>query len=165
MTNQNLKFLVLYFILLTTGACSQSVKQENNQIPDIEKGDSQIDKKASISSDSIEEFKIIDVSKLNAELSQKTTIISPKDIMKMYYPYVPGREGNQEIIISDKTLSSGNVEVTLIHDNMLDDSMKGAKYIMELKKLDDNWTVLSLKKNWKCWADRGHTNWGIKLCI
>lgn len=102
--------------MVILSACKPKDNKSNNQISDIEKVDSLIEKTVPISSDLIEEFKNIDISKLNAELFQKTVIMSPKDIMKMYYPYEVGQEGKEEIIIVDKILSNGNVKVTLIHD-------------------------------------------------
>ncbi|GEM_PF-2140582 len=111
-----------------------------------------------------EEFEEINVSDFNIKLSQNTAELSPEDIMKLYYPLkVETDEGNEKIIISKRTLNNGNIEVKLIHDNLLDDSVKGIKIIMELSKSNNRWFVVSLKNNWKCW--RGHSNWGIEDCL
>lgn len=139
-------------------------KTSTNQKSEIKVTDSVIDKSDPISTKSIEEFENIDVTEFNINLAQKAIKMSPIDIMKMYYPHKAGQEGKEEITISKKILDNGNIEVTLIHDYQLDDAVKGEKYIMELNKQVDNWTVLVLKKNWKCYPTRGHTDWSIKLC-
>ena len=73
-------------------------------------------------------------------------------------------EGKEEITITTKNISSNRVEVTLIHDNLLDDSMRGKKFVMVLNKKGRKWMVSSIKKNWRCWINRGHENWGIENC-
>ena len=115
--------------------------------------------------DENEEFKEINSDDLNQLLTEKGEDLSAKEVMKLFYPNkVETEEGNEKIELSEKLSDNGNVVVILIHDNLLDDSVKGEKYIMELTRNDNRWTVLSLKKNWKCWEDRGHTDWGIELC-
>ncbi|WP_340062980.1 hypothetical protein [Ascidiimonas aurantiaca] len=112
-----------------------------------------------------EEFKEISSDDFNQLLIEKGAHLSAKDVMKLFYPNkVETGEGNEKIEILEKTSDNGNVVVTLIHDNLLDDSVRGEKYIMELTRSNDQWTVLSIKKNWKCWEGRGHTDWGIELC-
>ena len=115
--------------------------------------------------DKNEDFKEINSDDLNQLLTQKGGVLSAKEVMKLFYPKkVETGEGNEKIELSEKVLDNGNVVVTLIHDNLLDDAVKGEKYILELTKSNATWTVLSLKKNWKCWEDRGNIDWGIELC-
>ena len=103
--------------------------------------------------------------KLSEVLNSQNSDLSALEIMRLYYPIsVESGEGNEIIQTTETTLENGNIVVTLIHDNLLDDSVKGVKYLLELKKVTDKWTVISLKKNWKCWNDRGHTDWGIEFC-
>lgn len=112
-----------------------------------------------------EKFKEVNTDKFNQLLAQKEENFSAKDIMKLFYPKtIKTGEGNEEIEISEKTSDNGNTVVTLIHDNLRDDSVKGEKYIMALKKSNEKWIVVSIKKNWKCRDGRGHTNWGVDLC-
>ena len=112
-----------------------------------------------------EKFKPINFDKLNQTISQSSKVLTPKDIMKIFYPKEVGRsEGNQTITMNETELRNGNLEVELIHDNQLDDSVRGSKYVMELTKKDGKWIVISLKRNWRCWTGRGHSNWGIKFC-
>ncbi len=115
----------------------------------------------------IEAFEIINTDELNRVLLEETKDLSAREVMELYYPReLETGEGNEneKITVSEKTLKNGNTEITLIHDNRLDDSVKGEKYIMELKGTDGEWEVVSLKKNWKCWDGRGHVDWGTELC-
>ena len=113
-----------------------------------------------------EEFIRIDATELNFQLTQITTSMSAKEVMKLYYAQeVESKEGNEKITIQEKTLETGNTLVTLIHDNFMDDSLKGEKHVMELQKENNKWRIVSLKKNWKCWEGRGHTDWGIENCF
>ena len=110
-------------------------------------------------------FELINTNELNKMLSRENKDLSAEDVMKIYYPAkVETGEGNEKIEISEEIATNGNTIVTLIHDNLLDDSVKGEKYLMELKKTEDKWVVISLIKNWKCRNGRGHTDWGIELC-
>ncbi|CAM2933926.1 lipocalin family protein [Flavobacterium frigoris] len=115
--------------------------------------------------DDNEKFVMIDTEEVNEMVTKEKQNLSAQDVMKLYYPLqAEGVEGNEKIEIAEKISDNGNAVVTLIHDNLLDDSVKGEKHIMELKRAKDRWTVVSIKKNWKCRKDRGHTDWGIKMC-
>jgi len=108
-------------------------------------------------------YEVIDVKAFNQKIAPVDG--TAKDIMRMYYPAkVDGEEGNQIITVKERNLENGEVEVQLIHDNMLDDSVRGQKYLMVLKKEGNRWQVLSLKKNWRCWKGRGHEDWEIEPC-
>ena len=113
-----------------------------------------------------EEFEIINTDKLTRTLTETNKNLSALEVMKLYYPVqVEKGEGNELIEISEIVAENGNTIVTLIHDNLLDDSVKAKKYLMELKKTKNQWVIISLKKNWKCREGRGHTEWGIEYCL
>ncbi len=72
--------------------------------------------------DENEEFKEISSDDLNQLLSEKGGDLSAKEVMKLFYPNkVETGEGNEKIELSKKVSNNGNVVVTLIHDNLLDD--------------------------------------------
>lgn len=155
-----MKYLSLLFIPILIYSCNQQAKQ-----PMLESSKQSADSEVQIT-EVAEEFKEIDVSELNYHLTKLEVAMSAIDVMKLYYPLeIETQEGNEEIIIQDQILENGHTLVTLIHDNFLDDSLKGEKYLMELQKSNTKWTVISLKKNWKCWEGRGHTDWGIEFCL
>ncbi len=113
-------------------------------------------------------YKTIDVSKFKKKLSQQTEALTAKEVMRLYYPIriEENSEGNATIEVTERKLNNGNTEVTLVHDNMLDDSIKSEKCLMELKKSQNKsqWEVVSLKKSWKCNQGRGQQDWAAKYC-
>lgn len=112
-----------------------------------------------------EEFKDIDFSELNMELQNTSELLSPKEIMRKFYPTrVESGEGNESIDMRETQLNNEITEVELIHDNLMDDSVKGKKFVMGLRGKNGKWQIVSLKNNWKCWPGRGSENWGTELC-
>jgi len=155
-----MKHLIFLLIPILVNTCNHSAKQT-----ELESNKSLVESEVS-SATSTEAFIEIAVKEFNQDLAQIEVVMSATDVMKLYYPLeVESQEGNEKITIQDEVLENGHTLVTLIHDNFLDDSLKGEKYVMELQEEYGRWTVISLKKNWKCWAGRGHTDWGIELCL
>lgn len=112
-----------------------------------------------------EEFVSINTDELNLLLHDQKNL-NPVDVMNLHYPTeLEYSEGNERIDITEKALNQDHILITLIHDNMLDDALKAEKHIMEVRKSDGQWSIISLRKNWKCRAGRGHTNWGIEYCL
>ncbi len=154
-----MKIIIIILLTMTLISCNRKTDEKNKEITvSEEKQNSQINS-------AYEKFEMLKADELNEMLAKENENLTVKDVMKLYYPKKaePG-EGNEKIEISEHILDNGNTVVILIHDNLLDDSVKGEKHLMELKKTNDKWKVVSIKKNWKCWNDRGHTNWGIELC-
>lgn len=149
-------YLVLLMVFLIS--CDQSSRKEmSNTEKQVSSNESD--------TNNIEKFQEINFNYLNKILSQKTEKLSVRQIMNIYYPInINNEEGNQIITIQERNLDNGTIEVELIHDNQLDDSIKAVKHLMILNNEGGNWEVISLKKNWKCWDGRGHTNWNIELC-
>ena len=114
-----------------------------------------------------EEFQDLSIGFFNRHLSTLTDEISAKEVMRLFKPKEESEnnEGNEIETIVAETSKNGNTLVTLIQDNLMDDSLKGEKYIMELERMDGSWNVVYVKKNWKCRDGRGHTDWGIELCL
>lgn len=151
-------FVIFGFILISCNHSTNNKKKETS-VP-LKKRDT-----IATTVSKNEEFKAVNYDELNQLLADKKDRISAKEVMKLFYPKkVETGEGNEKIEITEKTLNNGHVEITLIHDNLLDDAVRGEKYVMELTIHKDKWTVVSLKKNWKCWDNRGHTHWGIAPC-
>lgn len=142
-----MKIVILALLALTLTFCNQKTVKKN-----------QIHTKS-------EKFEMINTDEANRMLDKESENLTVQEVMKLYYPKkIETGEGNEKIEISEHILDNGNTIVILIHDNLLDDSIKGEKYLMELKKTNDKWKIISIKKNWKCWNGRGHTDWGIELC-
>ena len=168
--------ITLLVVLLALFSCKNTNKETTSVSEEVSttevkesSNQSQDNLNAEVIADSIErnqKFKDIDLKDLNAKLSQQKKELTAKEVMQLFYPHKvdENAEGNESISISEPFTQSGLTNITLIHDNLLDDSIKAEKYEMTLKKEGDKWTVLSLKENWACWEGRGHTNWGIQMC-
>jgi len=105
-----------------------------------------------------------DADDLNHEISAHGGAMTPEEIIKMYYPHQVNPEGKEIITIDKEDLEDGNVKVTLIDDNMVDDSQKTSKIEMTMQPVGEAWKVLKIEKQWKCYEGRGHTDWGIQSC-
>ncbi|MCH7974716.1 MAG: hypothetical protein IH949_12690 [Bacteroidetes bacterium] len=150
-----MRFLYFFLIASLLFSCNQESK--------IESPDELISKQ--VGAKNTEEYKELDITEINKKITNSVEKLTPEVIMRMYYPYkVETSEGNEIITMHTTRLNKENVEVILIHDNFLDDSVKGEKYVLYLKNIDSKWIVISLKKNWKCRDGRGHKDWGIGLC-
>ena len=110
-----------------------------------------------------ENFDYINPETFNASIKDKTDIQSAEQLISLYYNY-PEKEGAPHITINIKKITGNTLEITMIHDNQEDDSQRAIKIIMIAQHLNRKWKVLEIKKNWKCWNGRGHTNWGTKYC-
>jgi len=110
-----------------------------------------------------ESFESIDSTKFNKSISGKTDIETAEDLILLYYGFRES-EGEANITIETKELGSGIIQVILEHDKLMDDSLRALKIVMIVKMNGQSWTVLEIKKNWKCWEGRGHTNWGTEYC-
>lgn len=110
-----------------------------------------------------EDFKIIDPSQFNQSIANRTDINSAKQLVKVYYNY-PNKEGEPNLFISEEKLENGNIRVTLIHDAQEDDSQRATKIILTTRFTNNQWYVLDIKRNHKCWDGRGHTDWGTEWC-
>lgn len=155
-----MKYFLCFWILFLMLSCIQNPNKLNSATTE-QSSETQLEI-VKIS----EAFVEIEALELNKVLTKIEKSKSAKEVMEIYHPYkVVANEGNEKITIQEETLENGNTLVTLIHDNLLDDSVKGEKHLMELQEEKGKWTVISIKKNWKCWEGRGHTDWGIEPCL
>lgn len=154
-----MKIIIIILLTMTLISCNRKTDKENIEIQlSEEKQTIQI-----IAAN--EKFEIINADELNKMLVKESENLTAQEVMRLYYPKkVEAGEGNEKIEILENVLDNGNTIVILIHDNLLDDSVKGEKHLIELEKTNDKWKAVSIKKNWKCWNDRGHTDWGTGLC-
>lgn len=162
-----MKIIYLISILFIFNFIIQSCSHSTNKDLKNQKTNDNIENVLFLKKNKNEKFKQLEVSEINSKISQSDSKLSPISIMRMYYPYDLGMEEGskfEKVFIISKFLVNGNIEVTLIHDYLADDSVKGEKFIMELKRKGESWIVVTLKTNWTCYDGRGHTNWGIKNC-
>jgi len=110
-----------------------------------------------------EEFISIDPVDFNNKIKTRTDITTPEELITLFYNY-PSEEGRPNLSISVEDFGNNEYRVTLINDKMYDDSQSGEKVIMEASRKGKIWNVSKIRKNWKCYSERGHTNWGINPC-
>ncbi|RDI16084.1 hypothetical protein [Flavobacterium sp. AG291] len=110
-----------------------------------------------------ESYQEIDPENFNSKIKGLTDIKTPQELIILYNNY-PKNEARPQYEIS--TITKDVIyEITLIHNNIPDDSLLSEKIIMTAKKNKEvSWSVLKILKNWKCHNDRGHTNWGTEIC-
>ncbi len=156
-----MKIIITLLLAIVLLSCNQNLFKTKNTGLSKEKDNIQIN-----TTIKKEKFEKLNSEEINKKLEGKSENLSAQDVMKLYYPnkLEETEEGNEKIEISEKKLENGNSLVTLIHDNFLDDSQGGQKYIMELKNTNDKWKIISIKTNWRCYNGRGHTDWGIEVC-
>jgi hypothetical protein len=111
----------------------------------------------------MEEFEHTDPTRFNESIAASTDISSAGQLIMLYYDYPEG-EGTPDLTITQKELTDNRIEVTLIHDNLPDDSQQAIKIVMTVAQTGEIWTVHEIRKNWKCREGRGHTNWGTAWC-
>lgn len=153
------RYIYLLIGILSLVSCKESVhspsKNSNNQT------------NTGLSRNS-ENFVTIDPSSLNLKLTDATVsneISSAESIMKMYYAKADKSiEGKEKITIKSVKQDEKITVVTLIHDNLLDDSMRSTKIIMMVIHLQNKWRVISIRQNWRCYQERGDTDWTITPC-
>ncbi len=110
-----------------------------------------------------EKFDYVNPTAFNKKISRRTDIKTAEELIKLYYNY-PQNERFPHLTIQSKEIDNGFVEITLIHDDQEDDSMRAIKIIMIAKLKNKKWSVMEIKTNRKCWDGRGHQNWSTEPC-
>lgn len=151
--------IILLFVTVASISCHYKPTAKNDaNLKSQKKTENQLR-----SSDNTDDSKKIMA--LNQIILQNEEDLSPKDIMRLYYSVRHlSEEGNEKIEIIEKAFGTEIFHITLIHDNLLDDSTRGKKYEMILKRSKEKWIIDTVKKSWRCWEGRGHTDWGITHC-
>ncbi len=114
-----------------------------------------------------DEYRIAD----HHEIDHLNNIIKEKNlnsetlIMKEYAPEILNAGDNYLYILSRKKDANSNIiTLSLLEDDIPDDSMKARKVIMTLTKENNEIKVMDIKETYQCWKDRGHREWGPTLC-
>ena len=100
---------------------------------------------------------------INRILQSRKDIKTAREVMLIYYEYKwPGTDN--DFSIDEEKLPRDRTKVTLIRDNIKDDSMKGEKIMMLVKYDGEKWKVITIERNWKCYEGRGYSKWGTEPC-
>lgn len=155
-----MRLIIVFSVSILFLACNQKAGDKSRLISEEEQ---EVQVETTMEN---ERFISVEIDDFNKTLTSIKKDLSAKDVMRLFYPHrVENSQGKEEITIEETTMDNGNSLLVLIHDNLMDDSVKGEKYLMELTRLDSTWKVLSMKKNWKCYEGRGHTNWDTEFCL
>ncbi|MDR2009603.1 MAG: hypothetical protein LBQ22_03895 [Bacteroidales bacterium] len=111
-----------------------------------------------------EPLKTIDATSFNKEISNRTDIKTPDELIRLYHIENENSEGTRKFSIETEVIEENYYKITLIHEGVPDDSVSAVKIIMKAKRNGCKWTVTEIKKTWKCWKERGHADWGIEPC-
>jgi len=55
--------------------------------------------------------------------------------------------------------------VTVLRDGLEDDSIRAERWVLELERDDDRWTLLSARWEQRCHVGRGHQTFSAELCL
>ena len=119
---------------------------------------------------SSEGFYELDKGKIK-ELNQKIisdSLTNIQDFINQYQGYETSTEGNGSVqMFIDRRIDNDKIEVISITTGQLDDSVEGKKVIYNFQLLEDSPfpKLLSIKENYRCYTDRGHTEWGPDFCL
>lgn len=112
-----------------------------------------------------EDFVTVDATSLNTSLAEAINIESAEDIIKMYYgKTVDYAEESENITIKSAKQDEKITVVTLIHNNLFDESIRTMKIVMMVIHIQNTWRVINIRQNWRCYANRGDTNWTLNPC-
>ncbi len=91
-----------------------------------------------------------------------------KDALQVALRFVGPFEGKLQHIFrkNDSAESASKVEVVVIEEGYLDDSVRGARYKILLEKgMNNIWQLIGATKSWRCWRGRGHENFSKNPCL
>jgi hypothetical protein len=101
-------------------------------------------------------------SELNNRLKKAENIDTPVDLIKYYYGEIDNEE---DIDIIVENLEKGQYIISLVHENIKDDSISGVKIIMAAQQNEKIWTVQKIDCTWKCNKNRGHIKYSSEPCL
>ena len=108
-------------------------------------------------------YEIVSHDSFNKKIKDNLRIQTAEALIKEYYNF-PDDEEIRNMTIQTKELGDHRYQITLIHDRLEDDSQRAIKIVMIAEKVGRSWQVQKIKKSYKCWEGRGHTNWNYKFC-
>ena len=67
--------------------------------------------------------------------------------------------------IGDGTFSLDGTRATLLREGLEDDSVAAERWVLELERGADVWTLVSARWEQRCHDGRGHATFGTELCL
>ena len=118
-----------------------------------------------------ENSKTIDVSDFNQKIAQaaandESWIKFPTQVIAHWLPKFEEFGFRSIEMKSEFADVTGYLEIVVTDDNYADDSVRGARYWIEIEKDDKGiWQIASARKAWICRQNRGHQDYSIAPCI
>ena len=119
---------------------------------------------------SAEEIKYepMDYKAFNESLRKEMNVASvmSNDPVIVALKFIGPHQGREQTIVrrNESAEAADSTEINITTEGLLDDSVRGVKYKIILKKTNNLWSVQSAGKSVKCWPGRGHTNYSSKPC-
>ena len=67
--------------------------------------------------------------------------------------------------VTDGAATVEGGHVTLLRDSLEDDSVRAERYVLDLERDDDVWTLVRARWEQRCHAQRGHQEFSPELCV
>jgi hypothetical protein len=118
---------------------------------------------------SVRSYEDLDISKFQQLLSKSAekNEIWTNDPLQISLRFLRLFEGKIQQITRrhNSAESARRAEVTVIEEGYLDDAIRGARYEFILEKdVKHRWQLISAKKAWRCWPNRGHDDFSKQPC-
>jgi hypothetical protein len=91
-----------------------------------------------------------------------------KDALQVALRFVGTFEGKLQQITrrNNSAELASKVEIVIVEEGYLDDSVRGAWYQLKLEKEPRNvWQLVTAKKAWRCYPGRGHDDFSKRPCL
>lgn len=98
---------------------------------------------------------------LSASIVNEAWVLDPEKVAFRFVGEAESGVDRQHKMV----VRESEAKAIIIEDNYPDDSVRGAKFIIELEKdVDNTWYITSALWGQRCWAGRGHQNYSCKSC-
>jgi len=67
--------------------------------------------------------------------------------------------------LEDGVLTVDDSRVTLLRDGLEDDSVRAERWVLDLERDGDRWTLAAARWEQRCHQGRGHQDFGNELCL
>ena len=71
----------------------------------------------------------------------------------------------REYVRAAGAVTTSGSTVTLLRDDLEDDSIRSERYVLELEEDGDVWELVSARWEQRCHQGRGHESWSPELCV
>lgn len=109
------------------------------------------------------DWKELNPKSFNEQIKGDNSIKDVESLVRYYYFAEPDEEMPDFKVTANKKHNNQWV-AHLVVEGLMDDSVKGEQILMVAEKKGQQWKVISIKKNWKCYPGRGHQDWTTELC-